>query len=621
MPSPSAKRAQTVRAAASGERRNGVGEGIGSQGRDEELNYTLPFVNQEKTAAPTLPAWALPLTWTAVACLYTALAFIYFWPLPRLWQDHLGPELGDPLFVLYVLKWGVHQIRLGLPDFWNANLYFPTRGALALSDHMLGPAAELALFETVIPNAIAGYNFLFLSSFVASALATCWVLRRCGLSWMAAVLGGWMFAFSPYRISQTPHLQMLIAQWIPLTLWFWDRLLVERTAKNAALFLLFYLLNLSGGCYLAYMIHFPLAAILASRALEQRRELISFRSLRLFLPIALVAGAAGFLLFMPYIRISHALGLTRTHVEIQEFGANLVSYFSPSYENWYFGKPTRQFLRSILDGIAELLFRSENSLFAGFLPTIFFFVGAVAAWRTRKEGPRDVWARGLAWSGFVCFALSLSVVYEPMMRVIPGLTGMRVPARFYAFVSLTVVYFAARGVDLLMRRLPGPRVRAAVAVGLAIVLAVELAPRASDWEPLTKEEDMPEVYTWIRDQPTIHSLIELPIRQDIRENQYLYASTVHWKPIANGYSGYLPVSHQVLFERIHFLPGPGGLDLLRSLWITHILIHARRADRAEAVKAWEERFATGPNPQVEQVYAADGFYVYRLLDAPPGKGP
>src|SRR5436853_5930425 len=144
---------------------------------------------------------------------------------------------------------------------------------------MLGPAAQLALFEAVIPNAIAGYNFLFLTSFIASALTTCWVLRRCGLSWVAAGLAGWMFAYSSFKVSQTSHLQMLIAQWIPLTLWFWDRLLVERTAKNAVLFLLFYLLNLSGACYYAYMIHFPLAAILVSRALEQRRELISARSL------------------------------------------------------------------------------------------------------------------------------------------------------------------------------------------------------------------------------------------------------------------------------------------------------------------------------------------------------
>jgi hypothetical protein len=548
--------------------------------------------------------------------LYTALTLVYFWPLPRLWGDHIGPELGDPLFVLYVLKWGAHQIRLGLPDVWNANFFYPTRGALAFSDHLLGPAAQLALFQAIIPNAIAGYNFLFLSSFVASALAACWVLRRSGLSWAAAVLGGWMFAFSPFRVSQTPHLQILIAQWVPLTLWFWDRLLAERTAKNAALFLLFYLLNLSGGAYLAYMIHFPLAAIFASRAFEQRRELISARSLRVFVPVALTMGVAAAVLFLPYLRISRIMGLTRSHAEVQEFGATLASYLSPTTEGIYFGKPTRQFLRSILGRTAELFFRQENSLFAGFLPTIFFGVGAVAAWRRRRDGPRDVWARGLALSGLVCFLLSLTVVYEPLMRVIPGLSGMRVPARFYAFVSLTLVVFAARGVDLLLRRLPGPRTRMALVAGLALVLAVELAPRRLNWGAVTREEEMPAVYTWIRDEPTVRSLIELPIHADTRENLYLYASTVHWKPIANGYSGYIPRPHQELAERIRFLPGPAGFDLLRSLWISHLLVHARRADRAEVLRNWEARFATGPERQVERVYAADGFYVYRLLNAP-----
>ncbi|HEX4962163.1 MAG TPA: hypothetical protein VF173_15110 [Thermoanaerobaculia bacterium] len=582
-------------------------------------------MNEERTTAPAAPAQAdrprraRALTWTAIACLYTALTLVYFWPLPRLWQDHLGPDLGDPLFNLYVLKWGVHQIRLGLPNVWDANIFYPVRGALAFSDHLLGPAAQLALFELAIPNAIAGYNFLFLSSFVASALATCWVLRRSGLSWVAAVLGGWMFAVSPFRIMQTPHLQLLIAQWIPLTLWFWDRLLAERTAKNAVLFLAFYLLNLSGGCYYAYMIHFPLAAILAVRAFGERRELISLRSLRLFVPVAAVAGSAVALLFLPYVRISRTLGLTRTHEEVQEFGAKLVSYVTPAVEGIYFGPRANRFLHSTLGGTAGLFYRSENSLFAGFLPTTFFLVGAVAAWRGRRSGPPDLWARGLALAGLVCFGLSLSVVYWPLMRVIPGLSGMRVPARFYAFVSLTLVYFAARGVDLLLCRLPGPRARAAVAAGLALVLAVELAPRPLLWKPLPREEEMPEVYTWIRDQPSIRSLIELPIHDDTREIQVLYAATVHWKPVANGYSGYFPRPHQELAERIRFLPGPWSLQLLRSLGISHVLVSARRADRAAAVQAWEERFASGPERQVERVYTADGFYVYRLLPVPAEK--
>ncbi|HYX25372.1 MAG TPA: hypothetical protein VFC23_14550, partial [Thermoanaerobaculia bacterium] len=518
------------------------------------------------------------LTWLAITGLYTVLALASLRPIWRVGGDHLTNSLSDPLFLLWVLKWGVHQIRLGLPDVWNANIFYPTRGALALSDHLLGPAAQLALFLEIVPNAIAGYNFLLFTSFVASALATCWVARRGGMSWAAAVLAGWTFAFSPFRFSQIAHLQLLIAQWLPLTLWFWDRLLAERTAKNAALFLLFYLLHLTGGAYLAYMIHFPLLALLASRALAERRALVTARSLRVLIPVALVAGAAVATLFLPYLRVSRSLGLARTESEVRQLGATPASYFSPAPQNVYFGAATREWLRSVLgDDRAGLFLRRENSLFAGFLPTLLFVAGVMAVWRRRRprEGPPpDPWERGLAISGLICFALTFPLVYEPLMRVVPGLAGMRVPSRFYVFVSFVLAWFAARGADALLRRLPGPRARAALAAAFALVLAAELTPRPLRWVPLPREEEIPEAYRWIAREPSVKALIELPIHRNPDENEYLYNSTVHWKPIANGYSGYLPPSHEALADRIHFLPEQDGLDLLREDWITHLVVHA-----------------------------------------------
>src|SRR5436305_14332092 len=111
---------------------------------------------------------------------------------------------------------------------------------------------------------------------------------------------------------------------------------------------------------------------------------------------------------------------------------------------------------------------------------------------------------------------------------------MRVPARFYAFTSLTLVYFAGRGADLLLRRVPGPRTRAALAVGLAAVLAVELAPRTLDWERLPREEEMPRAYFWLRDQPAVQALVDLPIYNDVRAHETLYTSTEPWTPYASG---------------------------------------------------------------------------------------
>jgi hypothetical protein len=557
------------------------------------------------------------LAWAAVAGLYTVLTLVSLRPIWRVGGDHITNSLGDPVFNLWVLKWGVHQIRLGLPDVWNANIFYPTKGTLTFSDHLLGPAAQLALFETVIPNAIAGYNFLLFTAFVGSALATCWVIKRAEMSWAAAVLAGWMFAFSPFRFSQVAHLQLLIAQWIPLTLWFWDRLLTRRTAKNAALFLFFYLLNLTGGCYLAYMIHVPLLALLASRILSERRELISPGSLRVLAPVALVAAVAVGGLFLPYIRVSRSLGLSRTPHEVYRYGATLASYFSPAPQNVYFGPAARERLQEVLGPRGARLFsRSENALFAGFLPTILFGVGAVTVWRRRREGLPDPWERGLAISGLICFALSFPQIYEPLMRVIPGLAGLRVPSRFYFLLSFSLVWFAARGADVLLRRMPARGARMALAAALALILAVELTPRPLRWVPLPREEQIPEAYRWIAREPSVKALIELPIHADNSETAYVYNSTVHWKPIANGFSGYRPPSHEALVERIHFLPETDGFDLLRETWITHLVVHASNPRREEMLRRWEERFATGPERQVERVYRSGEISIYRLLDRP-----
>jgi len=556
------------------------------------------------------PRWRRALPWLGLALLFTAGCLVYFWPLPLLWGDHIGPTLGDPLFNLWVLKWGAHQIRLGLPDLWDANIYYPSRGALAFSDHLLGPAAQLALFETVVPNAIAGYNLLFFSSFVASALTVAWVLRRSGLSWVASAMAGWMFAFSSFRLWHLTHLQVLIAQWIPLTLWFWDRLLARRTVKDAALFLLFYLLNLSGGSYLAYMIHFPLLAIFLSRAASERRELVSLRSLRLLIPVVLIAGVAAFAIYLPYARVTHAQGLVRYRSEYRAFGARLSSYFSPADENLYFGEGVRKRLGQILGEGAKMFLRPENRLFAGFLPTALFFVGAVAAWRRRREGPVDPWARGLALSGLFCFLLSSAKIYAPLSRVIPGLSGMRVPARFYVFVSLTLVYFAARGIDLLLSRVSRPGARTALATAMALFLAVELAPRPIRWERLPREEELPKAYAWIRDQPSVRAIVELPMRPGGVETDYLYASTLHWKPIANGFSGYTPEIYWRLAKRIPLVPQGDGFALLRAMGITHIVLHLQ-ADQERLERHWERRFEGW---RMKKVYEEEGIAIYRLID-------
>jgi len=634
----------------------------------------------------------------AAAVLCTALTLVYLRPVWRVWQDYIAPVPEDSVFNLWVLKWGVHQIRLGLPDFWNANIFYPTRGALTFSDHLVGPAFQLSLFELAIPNAIAGYNMLFVTSFIASALATAWVARRSGFAggWLASLLAGLVFAFSPFRFQHLNHLQILLAQWIPLTLWWWDRLLAERTPGNAVRFSVFYLLHVTGGCYLAYMIHIPMLVLLANRAAVHGRELVTPRSLRVLLPVAAGAGLLLAVLFLPYVETSRRLRLTRDETETSALGAALPSYLSPAAENWYFGPPKRSFWRTPAGFLAKPFFRSENALFAGFLPTLLAGIGwaglrrrrepsgpggtaeralrrallAVAcaawlwgdlltltaaeeraalpfrlgAWRwnapaallavslalwlvfflRRRAGSlpsalpaTDPWLRGIALSGLACFALTFPIVYLPLARIVPGLDGMRSPVRFYAFVSLTVALFAARGADLLLAKLRRPGVRWAAGAAFAAVLAIELAPQPVRWVPLLREERFPPVYAWIARQKDVRALVELPVRRNWRENVSMYYSTLHWRPIANGYSGYGPPSHLAITEHIHSIPDRAGVELLRSLGITHILIHTeglgrRGAPGRETLEEFERTLASGPEREVDPVYSEGPVRVYRI---------
>ncbi len=273
-----------------------------------------------------------------------------------------------------------------------------------------------------------------------------------------------------------------------------------------------------------------------------------------------------------------------------------------------------------------------------FTPLGCIFLAALVFWLLLRRrwagsgllrwGEVDPWERSVALSGLLCLLFSFPLVYFPLMRVLPGLSGMRAPARFAAFVSFTVVYFAARALEDLARRMRARSRRLlwpVLAFSLAgVLLAVELAPRPVRWVRLLAEEEFPDVYVWIKGRPEVHALIELPLRPNQTEIAYMYYSTLHWRPIANGFGSFIPRTYDELASQIRTLPDSEGLSLLRQMGISHIVVHlddlagrnagAERA--APLVREWERQFA---GREVALVFAADPDRVYRLLaPAPPG---
>ncbi|HMB55146.1 MAG TPA: hypothetical protein VKU40_17640, partial [Thermoanaerobaculia bacterium] len=128
-----------------------------------------------------------------VFLLHSLAALFCLRPIHRLWRHHLAPDLNDPLFNTWVLDHTMESWRHGLAGLWDAGIFHPTSGALALSDHLLSPALLALPAAGWADGPVAVYNLLFFLSFPLAGVATHLVLRAGGSPPAAAFLGATYF--------------------------------------------------------------------------------------------------------------------------------------------------------------------------------------------------------------------------------------------------------------------------------------------------------------------------------------------------------------------------------------------------------------------------------------------
>jgi hypothetical protein len=214
-------------------------------------------------------------------------------------------------------------------------------------------------------------------------------------------------------------------------------------------------------------------------------------------------------------------------------------------------------------------------------------------------------------------------LYDWLYANVPGFTGVRVPARYAMIAGLFLAIAAGYAGAALLRFPFGPAAVSAAGVlfvveSAAMPLAVNFTWGQHERMPPSRvlpSAEAPAVYRRLAEMPARTVVAEFPFGDTAWEIRYVYYSTVHWKPILNGYSGSSPPGYSRRLARIRRVsdrPDDAWAALI-SAGATHVVLHIPafvNAAEAAGAHVWLE--AHGAR-RVESF--PEGDVLYSLPDA------
>jgi hypothetical protein len=316
-----------------------------------------------------------------VLALFTAITPLMTYPAVFQWTHSIIGDHADSLFNAWILAWDVHKITAGeLLSLFNANIFYPHTNTLAYSEHMLGSSLWALPIMVISKNPVLTYNIVFLVGLILSAFGMYLLVFDLTENRYAAVTAGLIFGFFPWRFAHAAHIQLQMAQWIPLTFLYLHRFFRNRSYKNVFLFTLFFIMQfMSCGYYGVYLTFFVCLMIFLT--LWQRDIPVRL----LVLPLGLSAAVSAlciFPIYYPYIKVKQEMGFSRHLNEVIYYSPDLLSYLNTTIINRVWGKPT------------QIFWRPEGELFLG-VTTIFLGITGMFAVVRRKESsaPKHVQIR------------------------------------------------------------------------------------------------------------------------------------------------------------------------------------------------------------------------------------
>jgi hypothetical protein len=533
-----------------------------------------------------------------IVLVYAAATVVLTWPLARdPWHT-----LPDPVGILGAVGWpyvmDVHHHAWGLSwlaralttaplALYDAPVFHPAPEALAYTEHFLGHAPVAVPTYLVSGNPVLTYNLVLLSCYLGCALSMHVLAWRWTGSHLAAFAAGLVYGFGARRLTPSFWLEYAGAIWMPFV-----PLLLERWADENRL------RDLVG-----------LSAALTMQTLC---------SYYLGYSAFLAAGATGLLLLW---RGRLRPGAAALAIGAGVVAAGLVAAVSRPYLHLHAGGalPPVTMAHAAIGSLRPALLGPGGEWFLGWPAIVLALLGLL---RRSPGGARGT-ALVLMATGFALAlgphvrlgGTTLSLPYRWLYEVVPGFSAVRFPVILLACAEVGFAALVALGAAAVAARVRPKRLAAAAAIGLALVVAWDLASRARvAVRRLPVGDALPAVYRALAAAPPGGAVLELPMggRDDLRafyrETHAMVLGTYHWRPLVNGYSDFAPPTYDLLSALARRLPERESLATLRDAGVRWLILHA-----ATPPRGWAEAERAGA---VRRVAADAGDVLYEIVLPP-----
>ena len=523
--------------------------------------------------------------------VFVLLAAVHTWPLASDPAHLSRVDPGDGALNIWAIGWVAHELPRHPLRLFEANIFYPEHLTLAYSEAMIVQGALAMPIVALGGSAVLAYNLVLMAGLALTGWAFCLLTWRWTGSWSAGFVAGSLAAFNAHALVRFTHLQAQHVEFVAVMLFALDRLVVSRRFRDALLLGAGFALQGLSSVYLLVFSTWTLIFAVVARAGEWLRAGAPGMLVRFG-----VAGGLAALLMAPYLyeyeRLHQLTGWTRGAGE--QWAAATANYLATGarlHYNWW-SKPFA----------AE----ATSYTFPGFVALLL--VGAAFSFRDNRQDPRF---RMCVIVGAGCAAVSFapSLPFYPLLhRIVPLFQAVRVPAHLGQFVLLMIAVLAGFGVASLQRGWKNARTWPVVAVVLCVLTNGEALRAPVGWVHF---DGVPEVYAALgRERAGAVAELPFPIpTQWFLNTPYMVNSTVHFRPLLNGYSGFRPPSYDQSYAMVQTFPDDRSLIALHDRGVSHVVVHKK----AFIVSYGQERFDAIAKVHTLQVVAADDdIFIYRL---------